>query len=179
MIENSPSVDVWIDAKLYRQFSIFDAIRKERKWIRPLIFAIVFCALAIVCFLFKQRVSQGALLGIVLLVIGIGLPLVYFGSYFMSLHTRIQKLKIGKEKRHAYCITLTNSEILATSPNGKEQRFAWKDVWNAYRFPNVIYLYVQAGKAYLLPKEQAGDQYEALWAQIEKMLPSEKRHLHS
>lgn len=170
------TVDVWVDGKIYRAFSVFDTILRERKWVKPALFAAIFCAFASVCFALSNDQNQGVLLGVVLLVVGLGMPLVYFGSYFSSLQRKIEKMRIAEKKRHAYTVTLSKGPegVTFLTPKGTTTQCAWKDFYMAYRLPKAIYLYPQKTKAYILPKEQAQDCFADIWALIFQNLPADK-----
>ena len=172
-------VDVWVDGKIYRRFAAFDAIGRTRKWIRPALFALIFCAFATVCFLLENQSNQATLLGTVLLVVGLGFPAVYFGTYYTNLQKKIEKLKIDKNKRRAYCITLSEQpDGIEVDTRAKNPlRYEWKNVYAAYRFKDVIYLYAEAGRAYILPGEQIEAGIDAVWSLMTSMLPPEKLHL--
>lgn len=167
------TVDVWLDAKTFQHFSIFNSITKDRRWVRPAVFAAVFCALAIICFVFQSQATQAVLLGVVLLIVGLGLPLVYFGTYFMTLRRRTEELKLKNKKQHAYCVTLASGKdgIHVTTPKGDEKCFQWKESIGAYRVNEAIYLYVEPGRVYILPNEYTGEQMEDIWGLIKEQMP--------
>lgn len=170
------TVDVWIDAGIYRAFSIFDTIRKDRKWVRPVLFAGAFILFSAASFSMRGNAKQATLLGTVLLIIGLGVPLAYFGSYFALLKKRVDKLKIKTTKRHAYCVTLSeDAGMRVQTPKGEETAYPWDGIHKAYLLPNAVYIYPEVSKAYILPKEQAGDSFQDIWRLICDSLPPERR----
>lgn len=170
------TIDVWLDGKTYKRFSVFDTILRGRRWVRPLVFAVIFCVLAAICIIFKARLSQAVLLAAVLLAVGLGLPAAYFATYFITLNQKVDKLKIKSQKRRAYSLCLTEQPdgIQVVTPKGDSSRFIWKKAFAAYSRKDAIYLYVEAGKAYIIPRECAKEEWEAVWRLIAKMMPKEK-----
>ncbi len=168
--------DVWVDGAIYRRFSVFDAIIRTKKWRRPALFAGIFCAFAVACFLLDTAENQGGLLGGVLLAVGLFFPLSYFGIYFYNLEQKIKKLQIKGKKRRAYRVTLSDAPDGVAVDTGKQTtRARWKDVYMVCRRPKDIYLYIERGRAYILPAEVAGEALDDIWQLMIDMLPKDKR----
>ena len=79
-----------IDPKTFCRFAIFDTLTLRRRWLSPAIFAGIFLFCSLICFSMVNRTQGAALLGAVLLTVGLGVPAVYFGVFFHSL-TRINR----------------------------------------------------------------------------------------
>ena len=73
------TIPVRLDAKTFRRFGNFDMLRLRKKWVRPVLFAVILVAFAFLALL--TRKEQSGMIAAVLLVVGLGLPLVYFGSF--------------------------------------------------------------------------------------------------
>ena len=166
-----------LDAKIYRAFCTFDSIRRTGSWRRPTIFAVMLLAFAVVCFCLTGLNGQAVLLGVVLAVIGLGLPAAYFGTFFQSVNGRIKKFQLDNgRKRHAYDVMLTDCPdgIEVVSEKTAPLKFNWKDLFMAYHCNGVIYLYVEQTKAYILPETATQDDLEKAWAIITKCAPQGK-----
>ena len=143
-----------IDPKTFYRFAIFDTLKLRKRWISPAIFAGIFLSCAIICFFMVKKTEGAALLGTVLLIVGLGVPAVYFGAFFHSL-----KLQAND---HA--------------------DFTWKQIFGVYEQPGCVYLYVSPRQAFLLPQtslEHTGAVPRELCAIFTAHLPAEKLHFTS
>ena len=138
-----------IDRKAFRRFAEYDSFVRKNGWRNPALFALIMSAFAIVCFLGRKTHAQAALLGGVLLGIGIALPIVWFGMFFASVRRQTKRSGLSSEKAQ-YFVTLSDEKIHVEK--GKETAdFQWKDVPLARRAKGCIYLYVSQSRAFLLP----------------------------
>ena len=166
------TVDVLVDARIFRQFALFDARRVKRVWRSPLLFALIMSAFALVCFLMRERAAQAVLLGCVLLGVGLILPIVYYGFFLYSIKKQIEKMKLSTP-RAVYTLLFSRAEgVMAyAKPGGKPERFAWDKLFSVYRVSGCTYIYVSPRKAFLLPD---GPETESCWALFREMLPPGK-----
>ena len=72
----SVTVACKIDRKTFTRFAVYDTLVRKKGWRNPALFALIMSAFAIVCFMGRKTHAQAALLGGVLLGIGIVLPIV-------------------------------------------------------------------------------------------------------
>lgn len=86
------TVHVQLDAEAFRRFAVFDNLLLRRRWGRPVVFCILMTIFAAVCFWLRRE--QSALIGSVLLLVGFGMPLVYFGTFFHQIQTQVKKLRL-------------------------------------------------------------------------------------
>ena len=156
------SVSVQMDAASFHDFAAFDLLRHHKAWHRPLMFTAILL------------VSDGAaLLTVVLAVVALGVPAVYFWTFFHSLSLQIKKMGLP---RPIYRLLL-DDEGLSVWMAGEQdkpeasRKYAWHDMHLAYRTPNAIYLYVQQNQAYLL-----NDSLDAAWSLLQASLPAERLH---
>ena len=98
-----------LDSRTFRDFTIFDVLSRRKAWKSPVIFASIMTISAIICFI-MHKVDGAVLLGSVLLVVGLGMPVVYFLSFFMNLKEEIKKQKL-KDGRYVYTVNLDSSAI--------------------------------------------------------------------
>ena len=145
----SVTVAANIDKRTFSRFAVYDTLGRQKRWRSPLLFALIMSAFAAVCFMGRQAHAQAALIGGVLLGIGLLLPLVWFGMFFASVNRQAKLNSLCAEKTQ-YTVTLAPEKIHVTK--GKESAdFAWDKVHLAVRAKGCIYLYVSPVQAFLLP----------------------------
>ena len=81
-------IDVILSENLFRRFTLFDILQRRKMWRSPVIFASILSGCAIICFI-MHHVDGAVLLGSVLLAVGLGMPAVYFSTFFTSLYKEI------------------------------------------------------------------------------------------
>ena len=170
------TVDVLVDARVFRQFALFDARRVKRAWRSPLIFALIMSAFAIICFFMRGRAEQALLLGCVLLGVGLILPLVYYGFFLHSIKKQIEKMKLSTP-RAVYTLSFSRAHGVTAEAvkGGKPERYAWDKLYNVYIVPGCAYIYVSNSKAFLLPD---GPETDGVWPLFEEMLPPGRLHAY-
>lgn len=170
------SVPVQIDTEIFHEFAVFDVIRRRKRWVRPLVFAVLLLFAAVFPFLRGDVIP-----GVVLVVLGIGLPAVYFGMFFHSVNQQAQGMGLDRP-RIAYRVDLDENGVRMW-PAGKQDKaaeavtHAWADLYGAWRTPTAIYLYNSATQAYLLPVEQIPGGADALWTLLQAHMPAAKLHI--
>ncbi len=171
MKEISVTVPVSIDAKIFRDFALFDGFFRRRRW-RPLaLFTGILLSSALVCFLMRNRAEQAVFLGSVLALVGIGLPVAYVLSFLSSIRQQSKKMRLATG-RHAYTIFLSDSDGIAAEVGKERLTYRWEDVFAIYHLRRATYLYVTPGKAYLLPDAQVPGGAKLLWDLFEKSAPA-------
>ena len=148
------TIPVRLDEKTFRRFARFDMFILRKKWIRPLIFSLILIAFAFLALTLRKE--QSGLIAAVLLAVGIGLPLVYIGTFLSQVNTQALRAKL-KPARLVYTVTLREEGIRVINNQKKEDPLetGWSSVQRAFLRKGCIYLYVTAAKAFLLPDGQA------------------------
>lgn len=163
-------VESRITPEVFREFAIFDTLRRQKRYRGPLLFALIMIGFAVVCFTQVGRREQAGLLGGVLLSVGIFLPAVYILTFLYSVKKRAKQLE--RAKTPAYTIELSNKKVTAAA--GEERaEYRWNKILYTYRLRRSICLYIAANKAYILPSGDGGD--DELWALICGHIPENKR----
>ena len=167
------TIPVQLDAKTFRHFACFDTMIRKRRWIRPALFAAILIGFSVIALLSKK--PQSGLISAVLLAVGCGLPVVYFGMFLrlVSLQAGQKKLEKGKT---VYTVTLCRDGFTVVN-NRKEDEtvtVSWKDADRAYRSSGCIYLYAGPQRAFLLPSGQADAPDEEVWQAIVRGLGEKK-----
>ncbi|MBR1559158.1 MAG: hypothetical protein IJ646_02845 [Clostridia bacterium] len=162
-MEREITVPVKLDAKTFRRFSFFDTFVLRKRWIRPAAFAAILFAFAAVALI--SRKPQSGLIAAVLLVVGLGLPLVYVGTFLSQVNLQAAKLD---PPRRVYTVGLTFDGVRVANDQRKEdaQFVKWADVPAAFRRKGCVYLYVAPARAYLIPDGQANTDDEAVWSYL-------------
>ena len=112
-------------------------------------------------------------LAVVLAVVALGVPAVYFWTFFHSLSLQIKKMDLP---RPFYRLLLDDDGLSVWMAGEQDKpeasrKYAWHDMHLAYRTPNAIYLYVRQNQAYLL-----NDSLDAAWSLLQASLPAERLH---
>lgn len=166
-------IDVLLNKTEFLRFGCFDALYCRKVWRTPAVLAAIFSICAVICFLMPQR--QGSvLLGIVLMTVGLGLPAVYFLSFYLSL--RKQAVKEGlTETRHIYTIELCGSDNRIVVDNGRERAaYPWSQVFHVWQTSTAAYLYITPQRAFLIPYTCVADRAECMWELIASKVPKER-----
>lgn len=173
MPRDTITIHVKLDASTFRHFAMFDTFRLKRGAIRPIVFTLILLAFSVACFVSGKE--QSALMGSVLLVVGLGLPLVYFGSFFAQLNGQVKRQKL-KPARNAYTLTLSPEGVRVRNDVKTEEELVlgWEQLYAAYRAKNCIYLYATPARAFLLPAGQADAPDDELWAMLAARMPKGK-----
>ena len=178
-MEETLGMDVWLDARTYLRFTWFDTMLRTRRWVRPVVFAVFFCVLSIISFSMRTPGGQGTLLGVVLLAVGLLLPLSFFIHAYRTLQKRARALKlVGQSKRFAYHLQLLEqgNGLRVTTAGDEVQVFPWASMHGVWRRPQVVYLYVEAGKTYILPRQEDARQWQTILDHLLRVVPKSKYH---
>ena len=168
------TVPVSLDAKTFRRFARFDTLRLRRRWVRPAIFAVLLLAFGAAALL--TRKPQSGMIAAVLIVIGLGLPLVYIGSFLSQVNMQALNNKLGKQGRRVYTVHLERGGVTVINDQKKEDALTvpWKDVQRAFRAKGCVYLYVTAARAFLLPDGQASASDGEVWQTLCRRMGQDK-----
>lgn len=167
MAQNELIIQSRIDAETFSEFAWFDMLRHRKLWRRPALFAALFAAFAAIAFSRTGRTDGAALLGGVLLAVGLGVPLVYFANFAFSVRKRARQLNANEI---AYTLTLVPDGV-AVKKGAQSTEYRWDMIYHAYRLERSIPLYVDAGHAFLL----TGKNTEAAWNTMTQYLSEGKR----
>ena len=170
-------IPVRLDGALFRRFALFNAFRRQRRWVRPLLFAAIFGGFAAVCFLSGR--AQGPLLGTVLLLVGLGLPLVWVAAFLLQVRGQIKQAGLSKA-RPVYTVVL-RPDGLHVHREGKDAQaldLPWTKVYAACLVRGCIYLYVSPVQAFLLPEGQGGVPMAEIWQALARWMPEGRCHLY-
>ena len=172
--DSAITIPVKLDKVTFRRFASFDTLRRQHRWRLPVWFMIIMLSFSIYLF-FQTDKPQSGLIGGVLAAIGLGLPVVYFSSFYLTLRENVKKYRLP---RLVYTLKLTETDVYIHSAIKKEEELTlpWEKLHAAYRVKGAIYLYVLANRAFLLPDGQADVPGDELWAFITQYMPKDTCH---
>ena len=167
------TVSVYIDAKTFLSFALFDSFVRQRRW-RPLaIFSGILLASGIICYLMIGKAEQAALLGSVLTLVALGIPAVYFFSFLSSVRQQSEIMRLSTP-RYAYTLTFGADDGITVKAGKEQQIVQWEDVFSVYRVRHAIYLFASQQKAYLLPDNQIEGGADCLWLLLKSKMPANR-----
>ena len=144
------TIDCKISEKMFRDFTLFDILRRRKQWKSPVIFSAILTFSAVICFIMHAK-DGAVLLGAVLLAVGLGMPAVYFLTFFSSLKKQVRLQKLNPP-RTVYTVTLTDAADGIRISNGRESAsYRWDRAYHAYLTDECIYLYMTADRAFIIP----------------------------
>ncbi len=167
------TIPVQLDAGTFRRFACFDTLIRKKRGIRPVVFAVILIAFAVIALLSNR--PESGLIAAVLLVVGCGLPVVYFGMFLGQVNRQAAQQKLEKGKT-VYTVTLRGDgfSVVNNRKAGETVTVSWKDADSAYRKKGCIYLYAGPQRAFLLPSGQADAPDEEVWKAVVRGLGEEK-----
>ena len=160
-------IHVKLDPKTFRGYCAFDTFRRQRRWYPPIMAGMVLVTLSAALLLTgKGTGAAGALMGL-----GIAVPMVVFGLYFIQIEAQIARQKL-KQAPAVYSLSFTAEGVRVVNDQKEEAPvdLSWDRLWAAFRRADCIYLYVNPERAFILPDGQASVSPDALWTYL-------KRHL--
>ncbi len=170
MKEKTLTIQYELSGQNFRDYAVFDTFSRRKKWRSPAIFAAILCVFAAVCFAFQHLARGAVLLGCVLLVIALGLPAFYVGSYLRSVGKQAKKMDAAG-KRTIFTLRL-GAEGPVLSREGQEQSWTWAELEYVYRLPELLCIYPTPQQAFLAAGTQ--EKLDAAWAVCREKLPPEK-----
>lgn len=168
------TIPVTLTEETFRRFTMFDMLRRRKVWKSPAIFAAIMCTSGAICYL-MHHVEGAVMLGTVLMLVGLGMPTVYFGSFFSSLKKQVLAYGL-KRPQQVYTLTLSEKAKGIGVSNEKEHAdYEWKQVFHVYRDTLATYLFMTKERAFILPHTCIEEGEEELWKLVEKKVPKERR----
>ncbi len=166
-------IPVKLDEKTFRRFARFDMFTLRKKWVRPLIFFLLLTAFAVIALLTKKE--QSGLIAAVLLAVGLGLPVVYVGTFLSQVNMQAMRQRLDPP-RAVYTVRLAEEGIEAENRQKKEDplRLPWRETQRAFRVKGCVYLYVTPVRALLLPDGQADASDAQVWEYLVRHMGADK-----
>ena len=171
MEQGSVTVPVKLTAKGFRDFAVFDTLIRRRRWVAPAVFCAILSASALVCHLLRDRSPNAGVLVAILLVVGVGLPVVYFISFWNSVRQQNRRMGLSAQGVAVYTVKLDGDGVHVEA-KGQHMDHPLESVYRVYFRKEAAYLYLSDKQAYLLP--YADTDADALGALLAARLPAEK-----
>ena len=166
MTEEGIEIRSIITGEVFTEFAIFDTLIRRKLWRRPAVFAALFALFSAIAFSQAGKRPQAALLGGVLLAVGLGLPAVYFLSFLASVKKEKKRLSAAPSKP-AYILRLSGSGVTAIVGDDRRD-FDWKTLLRICWLKRCICLYVSENQAFLLTESTGGPSLPQIWEFITK-----------
>ena len=172
-MQKTITVPVRLDDATFRRFARFDAFALRKRLRRPAVFCSIFLAFSLVAFLSGRE--QSALLGGVLLAVGLGIPAVYIGSFLTDIRRQAKKAGL-RSRPHVYTVRMDEAGVTVTNAQKKEEplKLPWSSPAQAFRMKGCVYLYITPARAFLLPDGQADAPDGEVWAFLARHMGAEK-----
>lgn len=174
------STSVKMSVAEFRRFAAFDVLKRQKRWIRPLLFMLLMLVFAGICYSQVGKREGALLLGIVLAVVAVGLPVCYFGSYFHSVTQQAKKMGL-LTPQNVYRVDIAPEGLHVQDAGrggrmGEAHDYPWESLFGVWKTKSAIYLFVEQTKAYILPGVQIKGGTEAAWALLNERIAKEKLH---
>lgn len=168
-------IAVNLTEEVFRRFTIFDVLKRRKAWRPPVTFALIMGCSAAICY-WMNHVDGAILLGNVLLTIGLGMPVVYFTTFFASLRKQVLKHGLSRPQ-YVYTLELThkNDGGISVSNEKEQASYHWRQVFHVYRDTIATYLFLTPDRGFILPHTCIEEGPDELWKLIEKKVPKERR----
>ena len=110
-----------------------------------------------------------------LLVIGLGLPILYVGTFWSQLNVQVERFKLGKGRK-VYTVWLAEEGVTVRNDQRQEEllQLAWPEIDRVYQRRDCVYLYVSREKAFLLPNGQSDASDQAVWQMFTEHMQAER-----
>ena len=156
------AIPVRLDEATFRRYCHFDTMLLHRRWFKPVLIGMIAVTLGMAALL-SGKPDLETLAGI-LVGVGIAIPLMFFGLYFLQVKAQVAERKL-KDRPGVYTIHLREDGVSIVNDQHAEDPIdlPWPSLAAAYRVPGCIYLYVNSEHAFLLPDGQANVSQDAVW----------------
>ena len=168
-------IAVNLTEEVFRRFTIFDVLKRCKRWRPPVTFALLMGISAAICY-WKSDVDGAVLLGNVLLTIGLGMPVVYFTTFFMSLRKEVLKHGLSRPQLvYTFELTQKHDGGIAISNEKEQVSYHWRQVFHVYRDTLATYLYFTPDRGFIIPHTCIEEGPDELWKLIVKKVPEKRR----
>lgn len=170
------TLHVRINSRIFRRFAIFDTFRFKKRWKAPALFAAIFTAFAAAAFVMTDK-AQSAMIGNLLLVIGLGLPLCYVLHFLLQVHDQCRRLGL-RQLRPAYTLNMSERDlrIINDMQQEPEVTLAWDSLLGVWRGEFAFYIYAGPSRAFIVPDGQYDITPAQMYDFFKARLPQEKLH---
>ena len=175
-VNNTVTVHVRINARIFRRFALFDTFRLHRRWKAPALFALILLAFALIAFIAGSG-EQASMIGNLLLVIGLGLPLAHVLHFLMQVRDQCKRLGL-KQLRPAYTLNMSekNLRIINDMNPEPEVSLPWESLHGVWRGEFAFYIYVHPSRAFIVPDGQYDLTPSTLYDFFKDRLPQGSLH---
>lgn len=164
------TIQSYLTRDLFRNFTVFDILKRRKLYKSPVIFALILSACAAISFA-MNKVQGAVFLGCVLLAVGLGMPVMYFATFFSSLKKSVKAQKLDTP-RLVYSVELAT--MIKVSNEKETASYEWEKCHSAFFNKDCIYLFITKDRAFLLPLANMYGKEEEVWSFIKQKLGTTK-----
>lgn len=179
MSKNHMSIPVVLGEKSFKDFLIFDTMKRQKRWKAPVSLAVCLYLLATLCFATQETYDWAATVGSILIVITVLIPTNYFRSFHASSKEQTKRMNLSSP-RLVYKIHLENGtrgiQYYYPDEEAPAGSYTWDCITGAWRTKNAIYLYVTPEQALLIPDNNKSQNFEDIWNLITTNLDKPRIH---
>ncbi len=177
--QKSMFLSITLGAASFKKFAVFNIMNYQKRWKTPVAIGVTGFIASIISFSLQDTFENAFLLGVLLFVVGIFIPGMYFKTFFQSVKEQTEKMNLEKP-RHVYSIELTDAPdgIRFYHPNEKKAagQFSWNNITGAWRTDKAIYLYVEQNRALLIPDTTKNVTQDEVWKFLQKQAGADRMH---
>lgn len=179
MLNNHISIPVILTEKQFKDFIIFDSMKKQRRWKSTVSLTVILFTLATLCYASLESLPKLEMAGNILVMFSVLIPTNYFRSFYSSVKKETEKMNL-RPARQVYTINLSTSSngihYFYLDQKTAAGQYSWKSIEGAWRTKNAIYLYVTPQQALLIPNTITVPDYETVWQFIKSNLMKSQIH---
>ncbi len=167
MTDKTITLNSYIDPDTYRKFALYDVINVKRNWIRPAVFALCFTAISLIGF-----IKQLWLPAILILLIGLGFPTVYYITFYRSITAQAKQYTARKK---AFTLTFADKGI-TVSKGKKTVSHDWGGIHSVHRLKTCICIYTDSAHALLLAGRDNEQKFDEVMQFIKEHMDASRIH---
>ena len=166
-------VPVHLDARTFRRYCAFDALKRQRRWYWPVLTSMLLITAALAGLL--GLIPMSAALSGLLMGLGLAIIMLNVGLYLLSIEVQVARQRL-KDRPLVYTLSLDEDGLRVTNGQSAESAVVlpWDKLWAAFAHRGDIYLYVNSEKALILPEGQASVPSDTLWSYLERHLGKDR-----
>lgn len=154
-------VDTRIDAKVFRDFSDFNAFVIGKRWLTMIAASVVLLILAIV-----NWCTGGIALSYICVALAVLAPLMFMLRYTVSVKGQIRRFQL-EQPRQFYELKISAGGLEVQNET-EHAKYQWKQVYRVYEKEEYFYIFITKARGYILPKADIVSGSEDLLKEIIK-----------
>lgn len=142
--DRSVTVETYVDDKVYRDFSDFNAFQIGYRWVSLAVMPLLLLVLAGVNF-----ATGSTALGVICTIFGLLAPLSYLFRYVVSVKNQIKKFDLTTPRKF-YEVRVSDKGIFVKNQTEKTS-FTWEQTYRVYEREQYFYIFITKARGFILP----------------------------